>query len=443
MFRLFAAYMLIAACTPSSTSSVTTTTRVPETMTAERCRGRGIRPPTPCSSGTIEVPLDHSSPHSTTIELHYERFGYGQDPLIVLHGGPGVGFPFGQILAHSPFGAVLMNRFDIVYFEQRGTGQSARQEEEDAHYLREHLHAYEMSQYIADIELIRKRLFGNIKVTILGSSWGGYLGLAYASSHPDQISAVTLGSFEATAGSTTRGCENFDRAFRRAILDDPSLAHEVSKLVESVESGEITWQPGSEEERIVRVEDLIELFYPFAPKAKYEQLRQILETINAGGTEAQEVIDSLELSEEIQLSIGGSLVGEVSYCQELVSLSLLNEIQNEASTARFCDSAEFAHALLSKCRNLGMDETPVELSSQLSRINFPVLLFAGAFDPIVPVEATLETARNIQNASVIIVERGAHTPISEGGECFAEALERFFRQGNIGVVRCEEETHRL
>ena len=79
--------------------------------------------------GHLEVPLDYSKPNGRTITLYLERH-LAQDPatrigsLLVNPGGPGYG---GSSLAEGAdtiYGQDLLDRFDIIGWDPRGTGNS-------------------------------------------------------------------------------------------------------------------------------------------------------------------------------------------------------------------------------------------------------------------------------------------------------------------------------
>ena len=136
-------------------------------------------------SGFIEVPREHGNPGASMLKLYYElyeRRGSRNKPLIALHGGPGAAMPFSKIVARSPLGEALLPHHRILYFDQRGAGKSSIGL--TAELLRTSLRQVALSQYVEDTEVLRKAVFpGHPKVTILGASWGGYLGLAYAAKY--------------------------------------------------------------------------------------------------------------------------------------------------------------------------------------------------------------------------------------------------------------------
>jgi len=113
--------------------------------------------------------------------VYFEECGTaGGLPVIFLHGGPGSGC--------GPKHRQLFNPATtrVVLFDQRGCGRSTADQP---------LHANTTAHLIQDMERLRAHL-GIERWLVVGGSWGGGLGLAYASSHPQAcLGAVIRGVF--------------------------------------------------------------------------------------------------------------------------------------------------------------------------------------------------------------------------------------------------------
>jgi proline iminopeptidase len=108
--------------------------------------------------------------------LYVRDIGRGQ-PLIVLHGGPD--FDHGYLL---PDLDRLANSYRLVYYDQRGRGQSASGvRPEDV----------TLSSDIDDLDKVRQD-FKLASPTLLGHSWGTVLALEYALRYPDRVSRLIL-----------------------------------------------------------------------------------------------------------------------------------------------------------------------------------------------------------------------------------------------------------
>lgn len=100
------------------------------------------------------------------------------NPLIVLHGGAGY-LTQDYLLPHM---TRLAKDNLVVFYDQRGLGRST------CDITPEQIN---LKIYIEDIETVR-RFLGVKKMSILGHSWGSFLGLHYALAHPESIDKLIL-----------------------------------------------------------------------------------------------------------------------------------------------------------------------------------------------------------------------------------------------------------
>jgi proline iminopeptidase len=123
----------------------------------------------PFDSGHLQVDERHS--------IYYERCGNPEGlPVIVLHGGPGVG-SYPQLRRYFD-----PEVYHIVLHDQRGAGRSTPKGE---------LRGNTTPNLVADIEKLRTHL-GLGEVVVFGGSWGSTLALAYAETHPAPVRALVL-----------------------------------------------------------------------------------------------------------------------------------------------------------------------------------------------------------------------------------------------------------
>jgi len=123
------------------------------------------------------------------IQLYHFSEGRGK-PVLVLHGGPGI-----PPEAEYPGLGLLGHEFEFHYYHQRGCGKSSRPVDRltENYYKNSKLleRKLGLSAQIADIERIR-RILGVEKITIVGHSFGGFLGLLYAIEFPDRVEKLVL-----------------------------------------------------------------------------------------------------------------------------------------------------------------------------------------------------------------------------------------------------------
>lgn len=108
--------------------------------------------------------------------LYYREIGQGL-PIIVLHGGPS--FDHNYLL---PDMDRLADAFRLMYYDQRGRGQSAATGEPAT---------VSIQSEMDDLDAVRAHLRLE-QVALLGHSWGGLLALEYALRHPERVSHLIL-----------------------------------------------------------------------------------------------------------------------------------------------------------------------------------------------------------------------------------------------------------
>jgi len=121
-------------------------------------------------------------------------------PAVVLHGGPGSGCTPRLRRFFDP------KAYRVVLFDQRNCGRSiphASSPDTD-------LETNNTASLIADIDLLRRHLDVD-RWLVFGGSWGSTLALAYAETHPEQITEMIL------FGVTTGRHEEFDWLFRGGL----------------------------------------------------------------------------------------------------------------------------------------------------------------------------------------------------------------------------------
>jgi len=113
-------------------------------------------------------------------KLYYEIIGSGDGtPLVLVNGGPGFDHTY---LHTSRVWDALSKQRRIVFYDQRGNGRSAALKPGQSCTL---------ADQIDDLEALRSHL-GFDKMDVLGSSWGGYLAMAYSARHADHVSHLVL-----------------------------------------------------------------------------------------------------------------------------------------------------------------------------------------------------------------------------------------------------------
>jgi proline iminopeptidase len=111
------------------------------------------------------------------VKLYYRLLGSGSDPVVLIHGGPGLTSDY---LADD-LTALARSRSVLVY-DQRGIGRSTLVSDSTA---------LAAQRYVEDLEAIRKYL-GLEQLTLLGHSWGVAPAALYAMQYPERVRRMIL-----------------------------------------------------------------------------------------------------------------------------------------------------------------------------------------------------------------------------------------------------------
>ena len=245
---LCASLLVLAACGGTGTTTGTDSTAATDTtlptvkfeVTWKAC-ATGFAEGDEC--GTIEVPYDYSDPTGKHFTLHMRRHpaqvkAQRIGTLLVNPGGPGFGGQFLVENATAYFSSELTDRFDILGWDPRGTGESepavdcvdqydpyfavditpSTAEEKNAVVQASkdfnaacEKNSGEILPYIStnntsrDMDTIRRAL-GEEKISYLGFSYGSELGATWATMFPDTVRAAVLdGASDPTADGIEGG----------------------------------------------------------------------------------------------------------------------------------------------------------------------------------------------------------------------------------------------
>jgi proline iminopeptidase len=132
--------------------------------------------------------------------IFVKQMGEGK-PIVFLHGGPGSEHRF--FLPHLE---PLASQFQLVFYDQRGCGESSFSEEA----------GYTMEEEVETLEALRQHLEIG-RLNLVGESWGSMLALLYASKYPANVSRLFL---TAAVGAKTEGYENFGRLLMERLSEE-------------------------------------------------------------------------------------------------------------------------------------------------------------------------------------------------------------------------------
>jgi pimeloyl-ACP methyl ester carboxylesterase len=196
----------------------------------------------------IDVPLDRAGSVPGVVRIYAERIGDDRrrsEALVYLAGGPGqAATPDLPQLATGI--ESILDRADIIAFDQRGTGRSGRLScrgfisEVDAGTaarcaakLGAAAGFYRTVDSVADLDRVLVA-FGVQKVVLYGVSYGAKVAVQYAATHPDRVTRIVLDSpvlpegRDALGGSTLTAAARVLRATCaggrcRGVTPDPAV----------------------------------------------------------------------------------------------------------------------------------------------------------------------------------------------------------------------------
>lgn len=126
---------------------------------------------------SLKVRMEYALKVDKTHTLYVEESGNPQGiPIILVHGGPGVGTSPEDRRFFDP------ERYRIILFDQRGCGRSTPHSSLENNTL---------ENLITDIEKIRETLKVDRSI-LFGGSWGSTLSLCYAQKYPSRVMGMIL-----------------------------------------------------------------------------------------------------------------------------------------------------------------------------------------------------------------------------------------------------------
>lgn len=202
----------------------------PETRILVSRKAKGVRG---VSGGKLAAVYDREAftAPTTSGRLSGWVMGDGQ-PVVLLHGGPGLGYEYME-----PVAAELQTDFRVANFQQRGLEPSTLQG------------PFTIAQAVDDVVSVLDAL-GWPRALAVGHSWGGHLALRFAAAHPERLLgmlAVDALGIVGDGGRAAFGTEIRARVpkagrDRLRVLDERDDAGE-GTVEDQIEAHEIVW-PG-------------------------------------------------------------------------------------------------------------------------------------------------------------------------------------------------------
>ncbi len=342
--------------------------------------------------GFVDVPLDYEDPSAGSTSIFYrlpKAFNAAQPTLLFFYGGPG-------ITSLSGFFERTLPDFNVVYFDQRGTGFSYLPTLADQLTPR-----YFSSEHSArDAARVLDHL-GIEKVGVYGHSYGSVVATIFAHLFNDRVSGVVLEGtiFEGTANSRA---DLHRIKLIQKVFDSLSPGTQ-DRILELSNDGELPkhwfssfvkpnmYGPNFETSLIARIENLMK-----NPAAS------IVKTVR------EEIDESYLRVENIYFA---SIMHHQISCQEL-SLGQTFGGWRSQFNGRKLAPTENADALY--CASIPGLKERSNRTFKASRypIHAPVTYIQGTTDGATPVVGAIEHYRHVAKGSahLFLVKNGGHNP---------------------------------
>lgn len=395
---------------------------------------------TECHEFTVAA--DRSAADGRTVTLPVLVLAAREQPAagaVVIPGG-GPGFAAVPDAAYWA-GHALRERYDLVLYDQRGTGGATpslecpeRDDEVIAAFgsaepppndlyavseaslvCRARLEAggvvfddYDTAASAADLDELRAAL-GHERWTVLGISYGSRLALEVMRSYPEGLASVVLDSvYDVTSGGITATIASAERAIGVLVAANPGLDATLEELRVRFNAtpweGEVDLGRGEGPQRfVITGDDLLGgVFTALYDRSLVPLLPGIIAAIAAGDTS---VVPTM-LVDGVAFSTGAADAMQLSVdCADNAGLGLAATDDETAVTEeRFTTLAALRGP---SCLDWDVEPTSPEFNEPVVS-DVPALVLAGGYDPITPPEGSRAVADRLPNARFVLFPEFAH-----------------------------------
>ena len=410
---------------------------------------------------TIEVPVDYAKPDGPRFDLFVARYrALDQDnkigSLLVNPGGPGFGGSDLALFAAQVFDRSLLDRFDIIGWDPRGTGESEPAidciDDYDRYFTeidatpdsaaeREALvetaqdfarqcigRNRTIIQYVGtndsarDMDTIRRAL-GEEQISYFGLSYGSELGATWATLFPDTVRAAVLdgasdpraNAFESSLQQLAGFEASLDTFLARCSADDQCAFHNdgdaesaLDTLLEQLDEQPIVGEPGRPPvNRDVALTAIVQAMYS---ETFWPALERSLAAAQLGdGSGLLALNDSY-----YQRSADGTYGNELEAFQAISCADDSERLTVEETDAQAAWFTEVAPRLAPAGSAGGYFCTffPESLDPRVTITGAgagSIVVIGTTGDPATPFESTVRMADALEDGRLVVVEADQHT----------------------------------
>ena len=461
-----------AATVPPATDDTTATTTAPpddgpEIEWEEYDEGLEI--------GTLEVPLDHDDPDGATFELFLGR-SLARDPdrrigtLLVNPGGPGFGGSQYGLFAGSIFDDELLDRFDIVGWDPRGTGESVPAvdcvEDYDRYYAELDITPDDATERQQNVDLARefadecaeqsgdilghigtndtardmdaiRRALGEDQISYFGFSYGSELGATWATLFPETVRAAVLdGAADPNADFTesslqqVRGFEASIATFLAQCSDDPDCAFHnggdaegaFDALMLQIDENPVPSEPGRPD--VTRGVALTGVAQAMYSETLWDELEQALADAQAGdGSGLLALYDQYFVRNEDGTYDNSLEAFQSISCMDTPERPTVEE--EDAEAPLFNEAApRFAPGTTGGYFCTFFPESIDPRIAITGAGAGPILVVGTTGDPATPLASTENMAETLEEGVLLVIEADQHTGYGVN-ECSYETIDSY------------------
>jgi len=451
-----------------------------QTLTWERCRGDRL-----CS--TLEVPLDYRQPGGETIELALLKVpaadpGQRIGSLVINPGGPGVpGTDYADYAATpgSVFRAPVLDAYDIVGFDPRGTGASApvdclSDDELDAYIAQDpdpdtpaevetftgfvdeigrgcaelsgdlaaHVTTVEAAR---DLDVLRAAL-GESALTYYGASYGTELGATYADLFPARVGRLVLdGAVDVSLSTRELSLEQaagFETALRAYVQDcvdggscvlGDSLEAGLSRVQQLLADVDAEPLPTDSDRELDVGNAFYGVVFPLYSRDSWPTLTQALEdALDGDGSLLLRLSDAYSSRGPDGYTDNGS---EAYY-----AITCLDDPWSIPAAEVPANLADFEQAsptfgsvfawMLTNCGGIQVQSSEPRRDITAAGAA-PIVVIGTTRDPATPYAWAQSLADQLDSGVLVSRDGDGHTGYTEGNECVDDAVDAYLLDGTV------------
>jgi pimeloyl-ACP methyl ester carboxylesterase len=436
---------------------------------------------------TLELPLDDFDPRQGTVDVTFgvlPASGTPEGVLVTVVGGPGSSGVYDSGWRLDSLDPAIRERFDIVYFDQRGVGlfDDPSCPEADFDYWDGYARVPEQStrrwnllvdiadrfvescvremgspEFLAhlgtddavrDLEAFRQAM-GYDKVVIYGESYGTLFAQTYATAYPDAVERLILdGTIDATRNgleSTVDQINAFDDLLEmifEACDLDPTCARDMggpadqayATLLRSLEADPVSVRFPVEgnvfEDVALTAEDVGYLAFN---SVYFAQDRMMLIRALAAATSRDDLIPMVRLWELTYDSGGSTMMTTAVNCLD----SAIPGADAESELAAVADAWEetpelhrWFYEFSLMCVYWPDVDRTLSPREPFRGAGIPTLVIAAEGDPATPYSQGAAVFEELDEGYLLSVSGGSHVMFGRGISCIDTAVTEFILEGN-------------